>query len=116
LAEPAPAGEPESLKLIVPETPPTVIDLAAQQEAGEFAQKQLTRDDRLRGHVHWATVLMVWAFVGSMLAMGGAWLFHLITPWTFLSPAQLDKLQTLLLASLGSSLVSEQAKKLGPKK
>ena len=113
------APVPPEEKRIVPEAPPEGIanEEAANLEATAMAQGRLNqhkRDDRLHGHVHLATVCFVWMYFVAMASMGAAWLWHLILPehLRFLNEAQLDKLQTALFSAIGSSAITDRAKKL----
>ena len=106
-------------KQIVAEQPPEGAgsDEVARLEAAAIAQAKLnehTRDDRMHGHLHNATVCVVWAFVIAFSIMGAVWLWHMVAPekWAFLTATQFDKLNTSLLAALGSSVVTERARKL----
>ena len=108
---PVPAPTP---KQIVAEPPPAVIDDTAEKEAAAIAQQKLKRDNRMQGHIHNATVCLMWAFVFGLLLMGAVWLWHLLAPakWAFLSDAQQHTLGTSLMAAIGSSFVTERAKKI----
>jgi hypothetical protein len=100
---------PAEEKLVVPETPPEGPDdlEAAKRESSAITELKLNnyrRGDRLNTHVHKATVCFVWMFFFAMTAMGIVWLWHLIM--------QLDKLQTSLFSAIGSSALTDRAKKL----
>jgi hypothetical protein len=52
--------------------------------------------------------------VGGFLAGAAVWIFHLLSPnkWHFLDPAQFSNLQNLLIASVGSTFLSDYSKRM----
>lgn len=84
-------------------------------ESRGFEGKDLQRADELRGHMHQITVGCVWAGAVALAGMAGCLVWHLVLPerWGFLSAAQISKIETILIAAMGSKFVSDRAKKLG---
>lgn len=77
---------------------------AAYRTAEIDAEKEENEHDRgekLKYHVHWATIACFWAIVAAALIVGLIFVYHLITPvsWQFLDEEKLGKIQTLVTGS-----------------
>lgn len=90
----------------------------ARREVAAAAEGKLNRtrrDDQLHGHLHRASVCFVWLYFIAMGIMGAVWLWHLVTPerWAFLTDPQRDKLETAFFAAVGSSALTDRARRIG---
>lgn len=110
----------------VPLPPQASPDLKSESEARGFAgddldtvakQNEHNRTETFRNSVAWGVLVLFWAVVIGAILMGAFWLWHIVTPdcLHFLSPAAVDKIQTLLIGGTSSGFMSGYAKKkLGP--
>ena len=75
--------------------------------------KEHHRHQKFRDHVNWAALVLFWAIVVCVVLGLLGFVFHLLAPdgWHWLSPSQLEKLQTLLGAALLSSALTQYANK-----
>lgn len=94
---------------VVPEPDPKQASPEARSEAAGFAHG---RAESRQKHLHRAAIGVFWIFVGSFTLLFLIWVFHLAAPtsWRFLTDAQLNDLQTVLLSAVGSSFVTAAAK------
>lgn len=84
-------------------------DSAARSEASRWpdqAALQGTKDVNtlnLLRHSGRLAVALMWVFAGAYVASMGVWLVHFLTPYGWLAPEQLSKIQTVIfLGSLGA--------------
>lgn len=91
----------------------------SSQEATGFAEGNLDkkaaetkhgRDERFRDHLSNARIGVFWLLVVAFMGMLVVLLIHWVTPFCFLSPAQLDTIKTIIGTALASKLFAEQAK------
>lgn len=78
----------------------------------EAAANRHTRDERFKEHLSRARIGIFWILVGSFVGMLLALVIHWITPWCFLSTAQLDTIKTIIGTALASKIFADQAKHL----
>lgn len=66
------------------------------------------RHQKFRDHANIAAIVLLWVVMGSTLLGIAVFVLHMILPpnWQWLSPAGLEKLQTLLGAALLSSAMT----------
>ena len=107
---------PSSPPRIRPETPPATLDPNAIAESHLMAQGRLSkhkREETVRTHIHWATLLVFWTFVMALFTISGVWLYHLVTPTRahFLDADQLGTLETVLLTAVGSSFITNHSRR-----
>jgi hypothetical protein len=64
----------------------------------ETKRREQTRREQLRNHVNIIALIFIWC--GALVALGGffVWAIHVVTPWHFLTPAQLSKLESIATA------------------
>ncbi len=98
--------------VVVPEQEPKTT-VKSLKEASAFARGDLRRYESVQTHIHWAGLLVFWAFVIVVLVLALIWAWHLGAPekWRFLSTEQQNDLQRVLLAAVGSSALTQVAKK-----
>ncbi|WP_141679925.1 hypothetical protein [Pseudomonas protegens] len=91
----------------------------SSQEARGFAEGDLDkraaetkhgRDERFRDHLSNARIGIFWLLVAAFVGMLIVLLLHWVTPWGFLTPAQLDTLKTIIGTAVASKLFADQAK------
>lgn len=70
------------------------------------------RDEKFRDHLSKARIFIFWTLVVAFMGMLFVLIFHWITPWCFLSPAQLDTIKTIIGTALASKIFAEQSKHL----
>lgn len=100
----APLIQPE------PEPQPTA---KAYDEAAFFEARERLRSDKRRSHFHWGGICIFWFSILVVISMSGVLVWHIITPdaWHFLNQEGRDKLQTILVAILGSSFATSAARR-----
>lgn len=67
--------------------------------------------DRFRDHANWAVLGLFWLIVTCLALAIIVYGWHLLTPWPFLAPVALEKIQTILFSAIASSLLTGYAKK-----
>jgi hypothetical protein len=92
-------------------------DAMALAESNAMAEAKLNAyrsDDRVSGHIHRATIIVIYSTVFGIMVMAGVWLCHLISPtnYAFLNEPQLSKLSAVLIAAIGSPVVAGKIKKI----
>lgn len=77
----------------------------ANAELAGFATGKLKRSDTRDKHLHYCALVFLWAALAAFLISGAVWLYHLLTPVSrhFLSDAQVQTLQSLLITAFGSA-------------
>jgi hypothetical protein len=110
----------DNQRQVIPEALPEIPtgDSWASREVAALAEGKLNRfkrDDRLHAHMHNASICFVWLYFIAMGVMGAVWLWHLVMPerWDFLTDPQRDKLETAFFAAVGSSALTDRAKRIG---
>lgn len=89
----------------------------AKDDKAKLEEKYWDDESRLRGvkiqndilwhRVYgWAVVVMMCFFVLVFMASLGAWVLHYITPWGWLSPTQLSKIQSVIFSGSLGAIVS----------
>lgn len=109
-------------KIPTPQFNLTNDDKSAAKEAESFANEDLdktakindhNRKERFKNHLGTAALIIFWIIVVSFSIMALIWVYHLISPekMHFLTPLQIDKLQTILFSAavikIGQNLVSK---------
>ncbi len=64
------------------------------------------RQEKFKKHKSWIALVLVWSVLIGIVFMSGVWLWHLITPWSWLNHDQLNRLETILFSGVISSLIS----------
>lgn len=102
---------------VVAEEPlPEGSDLA-NREAKAIANLTLEREARRhearQTHLHFGAIILFWAALATILGMGFVWIFHLIAPatWCWLPVEQQNRLQSILISALGSSVVTHVSRR-----
>lgn len=103
----------------VEETPPWAENALAAKEEKNWPDEDALTGVKRRNDIWWHTcygivVVFVMVFlVLIFLASLGVWVFHHITPWQFLTPEQLSKIQSVIFSgSLGAIVSSYMQKQL----
>ena len=99
------------------DSPSWADDSDAKQEEKLWAKEEKLRGTHIDNDITWARIfgyivasLMVFftvLFVGSL----GAWFFHYLTPWSWLSTDQLSKIQSVVFSGTIGAVVSSYAQK-----
>jgi hypothetical protein len=87
-------------------------ELQAQLDVEANAQ-EFKRDQNFKNQFDWALVVLFWAGVVAVLAIGAVWVAHhiLAEAYHWLSATQLSALKSLVSGGLLASLVAAQIKK-----
>jgi len=109
------------------EAPPPPSEWSERQEwkSDEAARQELstwpdplalkgTKDEntlRLLRHSGKIAVCLMWFFALVFVSSMGVWLTHYLTPWGWLTPDQLSKIQTVVFSGSVGALVSAFAQK-----
>ena len=98
---------------IVVEDTPQDDDLALS-EAASIGRGDYRRDEQLRDHLHYGALVLLWFSIAVFVISSGIWMFHMLAPeaWHFLTSDQRHDLQGLLLAAVGSSLVTDYGRRI----
>lgn len=94
----------------------------AKDDKAKLEEKLWGDEDSLRGvklqndilwhRVYgWAVVVVMCFFVIVFMASLGAWVFHYVTPWSWLSPEQLSKIQSVIFSGSLGAIVSAYMQK-----
>jgi|LakMenEpi03Aug12_release.lakeMendotaPanAssembly.Ray.scaffolds.fasta_scaffold1372868_1 hypothetical protein len=112
----------EETKIVPKIEPPNndSIDNAADKESAVLASgddlekitryNQLQRSDNLNYHLHLASKLAIWGLVIALGAFGFCFIWHLVTPWKFLNPEQIDDIRNILFSGLLTAVLSKYYK------
>jgi hypothetical protein len=97
----------------IPDDPPQP-DSTAQAESLAIASGQLRRDESKQNHFHIGGLVLFWFAIILFLCTTVALVWQYITPdrMHFLTDAERNQLQTLLVTALGSSVVTNYGKNL----
>lgn len=89
-------------------------DEMALFEAATIGRGDYTRDEQLRDHLHWCALALLWFGVVIFMLSASIWMFHLLMPESrhFLTKDQRTDLQGVLLAAVGSSLVTDYGRRI----
>ena len=70
------------------------------------------RSERFKSHLDNIAIAAMYPVAGTLLMAGGFWFWHIVTPWHFLEPDQLDVLQNMLtggvLVSVGTAYMKKR--------
>ena len=104
-------------KIVIEPAPSGVSDVMAKAEQEALVQNRLNehgREDSVRKHLHRATIIGIYLALVFFTAASLVWLYNLIAPpsYVFLQDAQMTRLSSILLASVGSPIIAERLKKI----
>ena len=101
---------PQRVKDDVPPPP----DDKARAEAAAISSGKLRREESWQSHLHYGGLVVFWFAITIIIATVMVWIFNLLTPtrWHFLDDSQRMQVQNLIIASIGSSLVTDRVKRL----
>ena len=77
-------------------------------EAG-LRGRRMKNEDTLLQVFGWLTPTLVCIFALLFVVALGAWAFHYVTPWSFLNPDQLSKIQSVIFSGTLGAIVSSLA-------
>lgn len=86
----------------------------AEQENRRLFEREESkhkRDLSTRSQLHAVSMVALWVAAIVLLGSVIVWGWHLLTPWAFLTPEQLNSIQTVLFSVVGSSFFTVFAKK-----
>lgn len=100
----------------------SIDDDLAKREAVDFSQETLQADEaqqnhsrkqRFHNHLITAIILAFWMGIAVLVGLVFSWLYHILTPGSchYLSPDQIEKIQTMLFSGLVSGLLTGVAKR-----
>lgn len=108
--------EPDKkIKEVIAEPPPEEASEEATLEAVALADlREYRRDERVKDHLHWATIGGFWTFFVGVLLMAIVWFWHLVTPYCmhYLSEQQMGELKTILVTAATSAAMTRAARRM----
>ena len=75
------------------------------------AENEHKRCEAVKDCIHKAEIFVIWGFFGSMLILVLSYVWHLVTPWHYLSEPQLNDIATILSSTILASVLSTRFKK-----
>lgn len=91
------------------ESPPLWARLDAQKEDRQWTELddvKLENDKRWLKVYGWVLVAVTVVFASVFIGSFVAWAFHHLTPWTWLDPEQIDKIQSILFSGGMGAIVT----------
>lgn len=82
----------------------------------EDIEKQAVINDYQRGEaakkcLHRLELIVIWGIFVAVIALGFSYIWHLVTPWAYLSDKQLEKINTILSSAILASVLSSRFKR-----
>ena len=94
-------------------------DARPGQEESSFSDEQYqslqkSRRSIFKMHVHWVSILLLYAFTIFYMVAGVTWLWHLIFPesWHYMPQDNYDTLQSVLFGTIIGGLASQFARRV----
>jgi hypothetical protein len=85
--------------------------LPARDLKRESAEAEHDRDQKFKNHFERLAVWTVYILYVGFLAFSAVWIIHVLTPWGWLKPPELDKVQGLLTGGAIAGLLADHVRK-----
>lgn len=69
------------------------------------------RGEAAKRCLHRLELIVIWGIFASVIALGFCYIWHLVTPWAYLSDKQLEKINTILSSAILASILSSRFKR-----
>lgn len=69
------------------------------------------RGEKTKDCLHKAEMIIIWGVFIAIMALGFTYVWHLVTPWDYLSEDQIEKINTILSSAILASVLSSRFKR-----
>lgn len=88
------------------------VSAAELEEAAK--RRNHHRSQTLLDVIHVSLCCMVWIAALCIISMGVVWVLHIVTPWGWLCPSQLDTIKNTLFSGAIGGLIADRLRKITP--